>query len=130
MHPLWDIGWGNTSFDINAFKAHSKQKDIKQDDFIHYGTFDGAILLLISMLAFKAHSKQKDIKQGDTCFYLNAFPVHSKKWAGFFRVVMLFNMVFCIILMCNQCSFQINMTSLNIVQIELQIDVFFVVFTI
>ena len=23
--PLWDIGWGDTSFDINAFKAHSKQ---------------------------------------------------------------------------------------------------------
>ena len=50
LHPLWDIEWGDTSFDINAFKAHSKQKDIKQDDCIHYGTLDGAILLLISML--------------------------------------------------------------------------------
>ena len=50
LHPPWDIGWGNTSFDINAFKAHSKQKDIKQDDCIHYGTLDEAILILISML--------------------------------------------------------------------------------
>ena len=31
-HPLRDIGWGDTSLDINAFKAHSKQKDIKQGD--------------------------------------------------------------------------------------------------
>ena len=32
LHPLWYIGWGDTYFDINAFKAHSKQKDIKQGD--------------------------------------------------------------------------------------------------
>ena len=30
--PLWHIGWGDTSFDINAFKADSKQKYIKQGD--------------------------------------------------------------------------------------------------
>ena len=46
LHPLWDIGWGDTSFDINAFKAHSKQKDIKQGDTFFY------------LNAFVAHSKQ------------------------------------------------------------------------
>ena len=46
LHPLWDIGWGDTYFDINAFKAHSKQKGIKQGDT----SFD--------INAFKAHSKQ------------------------------------------------------------------------
>ena len=56
LHPLWDIGWGDTYFDINAFKAHSNQKDIKQGDTY----FD--------INAFKAHSKQKGIEQGDTLF--------------------------------------------------------------
>ena len=46
LHPLWDIGWDDTSFDINAFKAHSKQKDIKQGDTFFYFN------------AFVAHSKQ------------------------------------------------------------------------
>ena len=32
LHPLWDIGLGDTSFDINAFKAYSQQKDITQGD--------------------------------------------------------------------------------------------------
>ena len=54
---------------------------------IDYGTLDGAILHLISMLL-----RLKNIKQGDTFFYLNAFVAHSKQWAGFFRAVRLFNM--------------------------------------
>ena len=44
--PLWDIGWDDTSFDIDALKAHSKQKDIKQGDIFFY------------LNAFAAHSKQ------------------------------------------------------------------------
>ena len=36
---------GDTNFDINAFKAHSKQKDIKQSDTLYLD-------------AFVAHSKQ------------------------------------------------------------------------
>ena len=37
---------GDTYFDINAFKAHSKQKDIKQGEYSFY------------LNAFVAHSKQ------------------------------------------------------------------------
>ena len=71
----------------NIKSLRLRKRDIGWD----YGTLDGAILILISML-FKAHSKQKDIKQGDSFFYLNAFVAHSKQWAGFFRAVRLFNM--------------------------------------
>ena len=73
-HPLRDIGWGDTSFDINAFKAHSKQKDIKQDDCIHYGTLS-----------------KRTLNRAILFFYLNTFTAHSKQLAGFFRAVRLFN---------------------------------------
>ena len=46
LHSLWDIGLGVTSFDIDAFKVHSRQKDIKQGDTLFY------------LNAFVAHSKQ------------------------------------------------------------------------
>ena len=90
LHPLWDIEWGDTSFDNNAFKAHSKQKDIKQDDCIHYGTLDGAILLLISML-LRLILNKRTLNRAILFFYLNAFTAYSKQWAGFFRAVRLFN---------------------------------------
>ena len=71
LHPLWDIEWGDTSFAINAFKAHSEQKDIKQDDCIHYGTLDGAILLLISML-LRLILNKRTLNRAILFFYLNA----------------------------------------------------------
>ena len=47
LHPLWDIGCGDASFDINAFTAHSKQQDvISQGDTFFY------------LDAFAVHPKQ------------------------------------------------------------------------
>ena len=60
-------------------------------NFIHYGTLDGAILYLISML-LRLILNKRTLNRAILFFYLNAFVAHSKQWAGFFRAVRLFNM--------------------------------------